>query len=323
MPSSIRVRRRLRRAAVALGAAVALAACGPGGAHAPETNGRLLAPSTAAANGGRSAIPRPAATQRPRAIASALAGLDPATQPLWPALERYLATRPGRVGVAVLDELGDRVYARGAHDRFICASIVKLQILATVLARAEHGDVSLTPDVRLAMTRMIEVSDNDAATALWNAAGGSAGVAAFERGISMRETSPDPGGAWGDTTTTPIDQLRLLQALAEPTRALTPADRTFAVSLMEHVDPSQAWGVSAGVPQGISIALKNGWLPVGQTWAVNSVGWISGAGRDYLIGVLTDDQPAYGTAIDTIASVSSFVWNALVPDVDGAPAPPS
>ncbi len=30
--------------------------------------------------------------------------------------------------------------------------------------------------------------------------------------------------------------------------------------LIENVESDQAWGVSAGVPAGVTVALKNGWL---------------------------------------------------------------
>ena len=63
---------------------------------------------------------------------------------------------------------------------------------------------------------------------------------------------------------------------------------------MENVTPDQRWGVSGGVPAGVTVALKNGWLPLDDAntdWQVNSVGWVSGDGRDYLIAVLQHGQP--------------------------------
>ncbi len=38
------------------------------------------------------------------------------------------------------------------------------------------------------------------------------------------------------------------------------------LGLMEAVTPSQAWGVSAGAAPATTVALKNGWLPVGSGW---------------------------------------------------------
>ena len=57
---------------------------------------------------------------------------------------------------------------------------------------------------------------------------------------------------------------------------------------MEHVTPSQAWGVSAGVLAPAHVALKNGWYPASiyGGWQVNSIGEVLGRHRDYLIAVL-------------------------------------
>jgi hypothetical protein len=65
------------------------------------------------------------------------------------------------------------------------------------------------------------------------------------------------------------------------------------------------------VPPGVTIALKNGWLPVSSGWTVNSVGWVSGEGRNYLIAVLTSGDPSEGYGIDSIGIVSQAAWAAL------------
>lgn len=80
---------------------------------------------------------------------------------------------------------------------------------------------------------------------------------------------------------------------------------------MENVTPSQRWGVSGGVPPQATVALKNGWLPLdsaGDDWQVNSVGWISGRGRDYLLAVLTTGNPTEQYGIDTIDRLAALVW---------------
>jgi hypothetical protein len=51
---------------------------------------------------------------------------------------------------------------------------------------------------------------------------------------------------------------------------------------------------------GVTVALKNGWKYVPACtaqdescpWQVNSIGWVSGQGRDYVLAVLTTDDPA-------------------------------
>jgi hypothetical protein len=123
---------------------------------------------------------------------------------------------------------------------------------------------------------------------------------------------PWPG--WGLSTTTPADQLALLRALVRPGSLLTDAERAYALSLMENVTADQRWGVSGGVPAQATVALKNGWLPLdsaGHDWQVNSVGWISGSGRDYLMAVLSTGNPTEQYGIDTIDHLAAGVWDAL------------
>jgi len=123
---------------------------------------------------------------------------------------------------------------------------------------------------------------------------------------------PWPG--WGLSTTTPADQLVLLRELVKPSSLITNANRDYALSLMENVTPDQRWGVTGGVPAQATVALKNGWLPLNSAndnWQINSVGWISGSGRDYLIAVLTTGNPTEQYGIDTIDQLAAMVWNGM------------
>ena len=109
----------------------------------------------------------------------------------------------------------------------------------------------------------------------------------------------------------PADQIALLRELVQPGALLTAADRSYALSLMENVTPSQRWGVSGGVPAGVTVALKNGWLPLDSSdtdWQINSVGWISGRGRDYLMAVLTTGNPTEQYGISTIDGLAGIIW---------------
>jgi beta-lactamase class A len=171
---------------------------------------------------------------------------------------------------------------------------------------------------------MIEDSDNDAATSLWDEAGGATGLAVYNDQAGLTGTTPSacvtcagfPWPGWGLTTTAPQDQLTLLRQLIVPGARplLSGAARAYALSLMENVSPDQRWGVSAGVPAGVTVALKNGWLPLDGAngdWQVNSVGWVSGDGRDYLVAVLSTGNPTEQYGIDTINALSARIWAAM------------
>lgn len=294
-----------------------------GGAH------RSSARSAVPVGRPRAADRSPVTTVPPARVATATTATGPAavsttTAPpgasLSASASAYLANRRGTVVAAVEDLRHDREWAIGTGAPQAEASVVKVDILETVLAQRQGRSLSGEDETRAA--RMIEYSDNDAATALWDEVGGAPAIGAFNAGAGLVATDPSlcvvcPGfdwPGWGLTTTVPADQIRLLHLLVIPGPLMTKAARTFALGLMEDVTPSERWGVSAGVPAGVTVALKNGWLPlVGSDadWQVNSVGWVSGLGRDYLIAVLSTGNPTEQYGIDTIDGLSVLVWNAL------------
>ena len=140
------------------------------------------------------------------------------------------------------------------------ASIIKVDILETLL-RQSRG--ALSYDARVTAEGMIDDSDNDDATDLWNADGGGSAGCGLQRIAGLTQTSPNLAGYWGLTLTSAADQIKLLTELAYPSRVLTTGSRRYALNLMEHVTPDQDWGVSGGVPRNVTVALKNGWLPTG------------------------------------------------------------
>jgi hypothetical protein len=235
------------------------------------------------------------------------------------AFDAALGAQPGAVSAAVLDLRTGCTYEYRPGTELVAASIVKLEILGALLAQDQARGRSLNPEQQVQAQNMIEASDNDDATALWRTVGGTPAVAAFDRSVGMVATTPNH--AWGLTTTTAADQLTLLQHLVEPGSVLSGASRAYELHLMQNVEPSQAWGVSAGMARGTTVALKDGWLrvkagwgtPVQPGWEVNSVGWARGSGRDYLIALLSSGSPTEADGIASISMVARTAWAALGP----------
>lgn len=303
--------RRPRLRAVTASAALAFVtavACGGGpSAGSPGGSGSSSPsqPAGAATRGGPPASSHPSgASSRPTP--------SPTVPPIDDLLSGYLSGRQGDISVAVYDALTHHWFGYRQRSEHEMASVVKVTILATLLRQQQDGLVALGADDRDLMRRMIELSDNDAATALWNRAGGDDGIAAFTKLAGMWETEPQT--AWGLTTTTAPDQVILLRLLAFANPILDGASRASALALLDNVDPSQRWGIDAGVPAGVTVAIKDGWLGIpGEGWIVNSIGYVNGAGRRYLIAVLSDHDPGYEYAIASIEHASQLVWTALQP----------
>jgi Beta-lactamase enzyme family len=242
--------------------------------------------------------------------------------PFDPASARYVKARAGTTLAAVFNVATGRVWTLGQGSPQAEASVVKLDILETLLYQAQTRDQDLSTGVRSLARRMMEDSDNDAATGLWDMAGGGSAIKSYNDAAGLLNTSPSlcvqcsgfPWPGWGLSTTTPTDQLTLLRQLILPGSLLTPANRHYALDLMENVDPAQRWGVSGGVPLEATVALKDGWLPLnGQEtdWQIDSVGWISGLGRNYLMAVLSTGNPTEQYGIDTIDDLAGVIWNAM------------
>jgi beta-lactamase class A len=253
------------------------------------------------------------ATRSPQAAAT-----QEHRDPFGTAAVSYLSRRTGTVLAAVYDVRTGQTWRLGQGRPQAEASVVKLDVLETLLAE-RGGDGGLSASDQSLARQMIEDSDNAAATSLWYEVGSATRIRLFNAEAGLTQTTPSscvvcagfswPG--WGLSTTTPADQIALLRKLITPSSLLTDAERDYALSLLENVTPSQRWGVSGGVPAHVTVALKNGWLPlagVDSDWQINSVGWISGGGRNYLTAVLVAGNPTEQYGIDTIDQLAAMVW---------------
>lgn len=219
------------------------------------------------------------------------------------------AERPhSLIGLAAFDPALGLSCAMNPTTHFHSASVVKVTILSALLLKI-GGVGHLTAAQRTLAHAMITQSSNSAATALWNEVG-MADMQRFLNRAGMHETVLST--AWGLTQITAHDELTLLQSLSYPSAVLGPYARDYVLTLMAEVIPSQRWGVSAGAPAGVTVHIKNGWLPYPNPadWLVNSIGAVTGAKFDYQMVVLTapaagGQSESYG--IQTIQAVAATI----------------
>ena len=231
------------------------------------------------------------------------------------------ATPPdGNVDIAVYDNATGAIahytnVPTTAPTAFITASIIKMSILETLLWHNQQNGIATMTSSQLAeATPMIENSDNDAATSLWTLDGGPTAINAFFRQIGATNSTANVD--WGLTETTALDQLKVVNEVAYPGKLLTTGSATQADDLMNHVEADQQWGVSGGVPAGVTVQLKNGWLQGADVdgttgWNINSIGHVHGDGVDYTIAVLTNDNTTMQNGINTIQALSTATWNTV------------
>ncbi|GAA1852677.1 serine hydrolase [Actinomadura bangladeshensis] len=229
------------------------------------------------------------------------------------AVRAYIGTRPGKAGVMATDLRTGLTFGENAKGRFVTASIMKVDILSSLVLQRQRDRRALTRGQRELAGHMIRESDNGAADALYSAAGGSGGVRKANKSFALKNTTPFPG-SWGSSLTTPADQVRLLANLVSAESPINASGRAYILSLMGSVLREQAWGVSAAARPGERVALKNGWTPVyhqGHGWAVNSIGRITGRDHDFLIAVCSGDSPTMGAGVATVEHVAEMVVSTL------------
>lgn len=258
-----------------------------------------------------------------RAPASAPATVRPTAQaqvqtpaPFAAAVSSLTTSDDDHVSVAV-ENLGTGASASyNVSNKYVTASIVKLDILCTLLYQAQLGNHSPSDSELSLTTTMIENSNNDAAQRLFEDEGGAPAITAANKVFGLTDTAveknslDEAGYSWGDTTTTVLDQLQLLRQVFTADSVLTPANRSYIKSLMKHVEPDQRWGISAAAddpsPSGSDYMLKNGWLPRRGTglWEINSIGEVQYQGQQYLVAVLSNSNKTMESGISIVQQLA-------------------
>ncbi|HEX3390097.1 MAG TPA: serine hydrolase [Streptosporangiaceae bacterium] len=290
----------------------------------PTPAAARLRATVAAGAAGRTAAPTASqasasAPASPSAHATVAAGI--CTSPS--AADHALAARMSRgilaaahgapdVGLAVADTRTGVSCELHPGWHFASASIAKVIILAALLHEltARHGGLN-AGQAGLAR-EMITESDNAAANTLWDEVG-RANLQRFLNLAGMMHTTLGPGILWGLTQATAPDELRLLTVLTSANPVLDRASREYVLQLMAQVIPAQRWGVPAGAEPGVTVHVKNGWLPNPQLWVVNSIGAFTSDDGVYKIVVLSQDNPALSDGIALVQGIATVVNQALAP----------
>lgn len=281
---------------------------------AARSSAAVASPAATASGGGAeggSGVER-VGREKSGVTASATPSATALTAALTDALDAVADGTDARFSAAVLDT-GSAALAVYGGDAYDTASIVKVDILAALLLRAQDAGRQLTAQERSYAAVMIQQSDNDAATALWQEIGGATGLDAANERLGLTETRGGRSGRWGLTRTTAADQLRLLReifATGEPGHghkaALSERSRDYIQQLMGRIAADQAWGVSAAADDATRTRLKNGWLPRTATslWDVNSIGRVTAQGRTYLVAVLSDGHKDMDGGVTIVESAA-------------------
>jgi beta-lactamase class A len=222
-----------------------------------------------------------------------------------------LATRKGTVAVGLHDRSTNTTCTLRASSAYDSASVVKVTVLAALLWDAKKTNRYLTDRENTLAKAMITKSDNAATSTLWKQLGMTK-IKNFLKAAGMTQTKPGANGYWGLTQITVTDEQKLLKLLTAKNAVLSDNSRAYIVKLMGQVVSSQRWGTPYGVPSGVTVAVKNGWLQRSTNgWRVHSVGAFKGGGHDYVMTVLTHGNSTMNYGIATIQAVAKVIHKDL------------
>ncbi|WEO97282.1 serine hydrolase [Streptomyces sp. FXJ1.172] len=224
-----------------------------------------------------------------------------------------LANRTSTVALGLYDRSTGTTCTLRATSAYDSASTVKVTVLATLLWDAKKHNRYLTDTEDSLATAMITASDNDATSKLWKQLGMTK-IKGFLAAAGMTKTVPGTGGYWGLTQENVTDEQRLLGLLTARNSVLSDNSRAYILKLMGQVIPAQRWGTPAGAPSTVAVHVKNGWLQRStHGWRVHSLGTFNGAGHDYMISVLTQDNSTMDYGVTTIQNIAEAIHKDLVP----------
>ncbi|HEY7126488.1 MAG TPA: serine hydrolase [Ktedonobacterales bacterium] len=224
---------------------------------------------------------------------------DPGTQPAWasfdvlsPDLVSYLSNLSPHIAAVAYDLTRGYYYTFNQSGRFITGSSIKVFIMSAFYNMIEQQGREPNDTENGWLTIMIENSDNDAATALYNEIGRAAGMNRFLQQVGITDFAPD-NVSWGYSLITPLAMVHLLTMLHDG-KILSDAHRQQAFFWMTHIELDQRNGACLTAPKSASFcAMKDGWLPGPDGyWAANSSGIITVGQETYIVSVYTNGQNA-------------------------------
>jgi beta-lactamase family protein len=221
------------------------------------------------------------------------------------AAARYLDRRSGYTAFAVIDSQG-RISGRHLHRTFVSASVVKAMLLVADLRKLAARHRGLDPGRRALLEPMIHLSDNAAATAVWNL-DGEGPVRALARAAGMTDFSVH--GYWSSAQISAADQARFFFRMEEliPRRF-----RHYANHLLSHIVDYESWGIpTVARKRGWRTFFKGGWRGTDRGQLVHQAARLEHGRVRVAIAVMTDGDPSMDYGIETIEGVTRQLLGSL------------
>ncbi len=231
---------------------------------------------------------------------------------LSPDLKAYLDDIGPSVGVVLYDVTHSTYYTYNSSTQFIVASSMKVPIMLTFLDSVEQQGREPDDDEMNLLTTMIENSNNDSASTLFEAVGGASGIAGYMQKIGVAGLSPDDD-SWGYSLITPQTMVDMLTMLYQG-KILNEEHRVLALNFMENIEADQQAGIGDTAPLGATVAMKDGWVTgPDNLWAMNSSGIVTTSKETYIISVYTQEQSSLDDGQAIARHICGTVASLLTP----------
>lgn len=221
----------------------------------------------------------------------------------------WVESQPGSFAVVVREVTAPQRYAEYAPEkRKIAASTYKLFLTHAILHEVEQGRFTLTTPVgggtiASCIESLLEVSSDACAYDLgnligWEAVDGFINASGFS-GTAINNYNASGGFTEQEKLTTAKDQAELAWRLATG-KLLNQAHTDFILPIMK----KQIWRerIAAGVPEGVEVASKPGFIYNVQ----NDTGIVYGASSTYAITLLSE-----GSSPRALAELSKIIYDHL------------
>lgn len=226
------------------------------------------------------------------------------------AVERFLATRPGMIGIVLRDRTTGVVWRnRYAAADVYMASTSKLAMVATLLLQDYDGHIHLSSTDRADIHQMLHVSLDSAADDLWFRYGAQFYTRFFPRiGLTTARYLPQAGVSgpyWGEMMCTADDLDRVINYILHD---LPASLRDYIVGEMRQVGTVQHFGVWGAGPQN-QPGNKDGWSTEKPGWIINSVGF-AGPGARFTLTMMNslNGEGGYPEGTDTVTQVAALLF---------------
>ena len=215
-----------------------------------------------------------------------------------------------KVSVAVFYKKNGQLYdiSNTNQKKFPSASIIKTDFLVELLHQHRKLEAPLTANEKNITTRMIENSDNEAATSIYNEIGSVQGLQQLFNNLGMNDSIALTTG-WALTPTTPQDQVKLLNLIFYDKGYLPTRSKKYIKYLMANVSSDQNWGISAGSKH---FRLKNGWKQMSNGyWIVNSIGYLGEGNNSCTIAIMSENNSTLESGETLLEKISEQVSKEL------------